>query len=230
MKAGSKRSGLTLLEVMIVLAISVSLLAIAWPRVRRLTERSALKQAALEVKSALAEARDLAIRQGSEVILTYVPSESQFSIATSLSEQTDDRDVSRLDGRKNPFMQVTEDPTAANLVPSNQGHLDVRRLPEDVVFRRQGEEIDRDLVTLSPAAKQPNSQASRSPEQFVRFFPDGRTSSANIQLFSPQLSRSISIEVRGLTGGSKIGSIERSPSRESSGSTFIASSEGEELP
>lgn len=230
MKAGSQRSGLTLLEVMIVLAISVSLLAIAWPRVRRLTERSALKQAALEVKAALAEARERAIRQGTEVAISYVPNASRFSIAMSSKEQTDHRDASRLENSQNRLMQDEENPAVSIASRSKQSLIDVRSLPDDVVFMSQVQGIDRDLVTVQPELSQPDPQSAQLPEQFIRFFADGRANSATIQLFSPELSRSISIEVRGLTGGTKIGSVERSVQKESDEPTIFAPSETGQLP
>ena len=58
------RVGYTLLELMIVLAILVTVTAVAWPSIARRIKLIGPREAALQVKADLAEARDAAMRTG----------------------------------------------------------------------------------------------------------------------------------------------------------------------
>lgn len=70
----------TLLEVLIVLTIVVAFLAIAWPRMRGMAARTELREAAVEFKTACAEARELAVRSGAPVVVRYQCGGSAFGL------------------------------------------------------------------------------------------------------------------------------------------------------
>jgi len=60
----STRRAFTLLELMIVLVILVGVMAVAWPRITGQIQLVAPREAALQVKSDLAEARERAVISG----------------------------------------------------------------------------------------------------------------------------------------------------------------------
>ena len=86
-----KLAGFTLLEVTIVLLIMAGVMAIGWPRMRAAGHRADLKDAALTVRGALAEARDLAVRGGRVVQFTCKLDSSDFLIANALTEAEQER-------------------------------------------------------------------------------------------------------------------------------------------
>ncbi len=80
-RATSSRGGYTLLELIIVLAILTSLLALAWPHVHRRLRRSLPREAALQLKADLAEAREEAVRSGEPWVCRYQPGTGHYQIA-----------------------------------------------------------------------------------------------------------------------------------------------------
>ncbi|MCA9184351.1 MAG: prepilin-type N-terminal cleavage/methylation domain-containing protein [Planctomycetales bacterium] len=72
----------TLLELMIVLAILAGVMAIAWPRLSRRSDRARLQDSALQLKAELAEARQAAVSGGYPLRLFYVPGTSQYAVGT----------------------------------------------------------------------------------------------------------------------------------------------------
>ncbi len=80
-RATSSRGGYTLLELMIVLAILTSLVALAWPHVHRRLQRSLPREAALQLKADLAEAREEAVRRGEPWVCRYQPGTGHYQIA-----------------------------------------------------------------------------------------------------------------------------------------------------
>jgi len=86
-----KHAGFTLLEVTIVLLIIAGVMAIGWPRMRAAGHRADLKDAALTVRGALAEARDLAVRSGRVVQFTCRLDSSDFRLANALTEAEQER-------------------------------------------------------------------------------------------------------------------------------------------
>jgi prepilin-type N-terminal cleavage/methylation domain-containing protein len=86
-----KHAGFTLLEVTIVLLIMAGVMAIGWPRIRSASHRADLKGAALTVRGALMEARDIAVRDGRAVQFICRLDSSEFYIANALNETEQER-------------------------------------------------------------------------------------------------------------------------------------------
>ena len=84
-RAASSRNAYTLLELIIVLAILTSLMALAWPNVQRRLQRSLPREAALQIKAELADAREQAIRSGEAWACRYQPGTSYYQIASLAS-------------------------------------------------------------------------------------------------------------------------------------------------
>ena len=66
----TKRSGFTLIELMVVIAMMAIMVAVATPRIRSLRERSNLRAARDEVATAFALARSAAVQKGVKATIT----------------------------------------------------------------------------------------------------------------------------------------------------------------
>lgn len=203
MKSKPKRTALTLLEVMIVLAISASLIAIAWPSIRRLTERTALKQAALDVKAALADTRDRAIRSGESMSFHYVMEAPDYWILAAETFPVDQLDANAPSNELRLTPIPASDPTVSGQPPSGERPDDASELPDDILFL--GSLDSAKVDSIAEAA----GELSEIRIQTITFFADGKGTPATIRLYSPERSQSISIDVRRLTGTTTLGPIER---------------------
>lgn len=74
------KHGYTLLELMIVLAILVSVMGVAWPRIARRLQLIGPREAALQLSAALAEAREQSITSGQAWALRLERGASQYQI------------------------------------------------------------------------------------------------------------------------------------------------------
>lgn len=77
---GSVRSGFTLLELLLVLAVMATLAALSWPRMMRFIEENALKQNVETVRRELAATRILAIESGLTYQFRFEPNAQAFVI------------------------------------------------------------------------------------------------------------------------------------------------------
>jgi prepilin-type N-terminal cleavage/methylation domain-containing protein len=211
-----KSSAFTLLEVMIVLAIMVSLLAMSWPRMRKAASRAALREAALQVKAGLAEARDLAVRNCAETRFSFQNNCSEFRIAEADSAFEDQEDVINLDVPGNDLALNHHSGEEFDQLDSTS-----HELPNQVTFAalkesetgsstmaRNGVPVASHLSRLSPFSSDDDSTVEDTAEHSINFFPDGRCSSATIRLGSADTHETVTLTVRALTGGVTIGQIE----------------------
>ncbi len=84
----SSRNAFTLIEVMIVMTIVVAVLAIAWPRMRRMAAKTQIREAAIEFKAACNEARVHAARSGKPTYVRYKFGQSKFQLSDSIATDT----------------------------------------------------------------------------------------------------------------------------------------------
>ncbi len=75
-----KRSGFTLLETLLVLAIMVSLFALSWPAIRGPLAKARLKRAARDVQTSLGKARARAVEHGAAYAFRYQIDGNEFQI------------------------------------------------------------------------------------------------------------------------------------------------------
>lgn len=75
-----KRSGFTLLETLLVLAIMVSLFALSWPAIRGPLAKARLKRAARDVQTSLGKARARAVEHGAAYAFRYEIDGNEFQI------------------------------------------------------------------------------------------------------------------------------------------------------
>jgi prepilin-type N-terminal cleavage/methylation domain-containing protein len=211
----STRRAFTLIELMIVMAIIVSVLAIAWPRMRRLAAKTQIREAAIEFKAACTEARDRAARSAKPVDLRYQFGRSRFRLSES----------DQVDLETDSVIQVNS-PVDSQQVPSEiEPYSEEYKLTQGVVFddpSNHDQEFDVDaLDDRSDLTDRPRlGQADKlkvgqnqvldwTESERITFYPEGRSTSATVRILATDSGDSIMLTVRGLTAGVSIGDVEK---------------------
>jgi Tfp pilus assembly protein FimT len=181
---------------LIVLAVVVAVASLGWPSLRKLSHKSTLRDAARQLRVALARTRLEAIESGEVRFLRYQPGTGVFEV--SGSQPVEDRSaVAQLpteaaaDGTRSP---------AIGLAPGDGGQ---HELSEGVYF------LDAALPdAVASPSDVPALDGSAQWSQPIVFFPNGRTTSALIRL-ECQGKYYVDVALRGLTGTVKVGTVER---------------------
>jgi prepilin-type N-terminal cleavage/methylation domain-containing protein len=181
----SGRAAFTLLELLIVLAVLVMLLAVTWPAVGGLMAKHQLQAAAKQVRAAWAKTRLEAMESGGLRRFRYQPGTGHFQVG-SLNEAADPR---------LPTGRATAEPNSSSS-PAD------RWLPAGVRFER---------LDQAPGAPRPAALSDVSDENWsepILFFPNGRTSNARLELHGRQ-DWAVPLLLRGVTGTVTVGRIQR---------------------
>lgn len=216
----TNRYAFTLIEVMIVLTIVVSVMAIAWPRMRGLAAKTQIREAAIEFKAACIEARDSAVRSGNPVYVRYKFGQSKFRLTDSDTTDTDSQTVIQVNpslstepniGQDGPWSQEVQ--LASGMVfddPNNQ-HRESLDKPgtSAVVVPDHGANSEQLDVKDTLAVGEKKLVDWTESEQIV-FFPEGRSTTAIVRLLATDNGDSITLTIRGLTAGITIGAVEKS--------------------
>ena len=193
-KHGSRpRGGLTLIELLLVLAVLVVIAGIAWPSVMRFAAERDLKEGAERVRSALANTRLRAVDSSTIWQFRFEPEGRQF-VALPL-----ELDVVLGEGGSAAAA------TALDVPP-------LGRLGEGVRFRadatmgqlQAGEVLPDDMLATVPNAGAASS-AEWSPA--VRFFPDGSADAAQFAIVAED-GKTIHVGVQPLTGAVVLSDLE----------------------
>jgi type II secretory pathway pseudopilin PulG len=186
----SRRRGLTLVEVCLVLALLIVIGAIAAPLVEGSFSRARVQSGAELLRGAWARARLAAIQSGQTYVFRFEPRASRFQIIT----------LDQL-GMPDSAMIEREDPNAEHEV-ADMLRLRRSRLPDGVLFA-DGNISDSSQVLATLGA---TGQGAWSAP--ILFRPDGSTSDASVVLanFSDQTVR---VTLRGLTGISNTSDVGR---------------------
>lgn len=178
--------GFTLLELLLVLALIVLILAIGFPAMRGLYVKSQLKAGAQQVQSELYQVRLDAMKYGKPMIFRY-------SYGTSVYEVMPKEiyDKQQAEKEQEVALAVSSEPQHVPATADNarlyQKTLYRKTLPEQLVF------------------------ASSSKEPLL-FFPNGRTSEAEIVLQTPgRTPYQITLHLRGLTGTASVSEVTTLP-------------------
>lgn len=175
------RTGLTLVEVCLVLALLVIIGAVAAPLMEGSVSRAGLESGAGLVRGAWARARLAAMDSGQTHVFRFEPRASRFQIIT-------------LDQLGMPASEMVA-PEVANPehTVADMLRLPQSRLPDGVVFAAGDiSESSQVLATLGTAAQ----SAWSAP---ILFHPDGTTSDASIVLANAA-QNTVRVTLRGLTG------------------------------
>ena len=153
--------GFSLLELMIVLVLMVSLLAIAWPNMQRPLRRTTLNEAAQVLREAIDEGRYQAITTGCPIFVQMQQGNHEVrtgSFANFAHAEDADSSLSALSNHHpSPSIPATSSSNGLGLESSTNGKLTrTWRLPESVVITEVNwtldsmvSEVDGDLLELN---------------------------------------------------------------------------------
>ena len=177
----SPQRGLTLVEVILVLALLVVIGAVSVPLLESSFSRAGLHSAGDTLRGAWAKARLAAMQSGQTCVFRYEPNGSRFQIAA----------LNQLELPETSALQPDTAGTRREAV--DMLRLPRNRLPDGVVFAAGEVSTSTQLVaTLPGAADGPWSNP-------ILFYPDGTTSDASV-LLSNSRQTMIRVTLRGLTG------------------------------
>ena len=177
-REAGRRSGFSLLELMLVLAIMVVVAALAVPAVQGTIASQAIVSGTDRVRIAMGQARVQAIRSGKVFAFYYQRNGQRFDVAPL-------EDFSRFSGQQNGRPPVS---VQARDISDNW-------LPREVRFVAGQTQLD----SRSETAKEASGASSMDA---VLFYPDGTSQDAKIHL-QDQQGRTMAVELRGLTGLAK---------------------------
>ncbi len=221
------RQAFTLLELLLVLALLGMMLGFAWPVLYRSLGSQRLKRAAESVQTRLARARTKAITSGEILSFRFQTQTGRFRIEQASQwnaalASAGGMTMPMSGGSAMPPMasSSSSSPTSASSANSGVagGSAQVEtvppvneELPEGVRF--ESTEVSADSRANLASTNDSFTSISDAPwSQPILFFPDGTATSAKIVL-QGERGRSVTVELRGLTGAAKIGEIEASQER-----------------
>jgi prepilin-type N-terminal cleavage/methylation domain-containing protein len=124
MTVHSPRSGFTILEILLVLAILVIIMAVAYPTMEGMYADARVQAAADDVRGAWAEARVRSIDNGVPYRFAVKPNAERYRVAPDLAEFWDGAHDSEADGE------------------SEDGKTVLGSLPKDILFKLDGDAPD----------------------------------------------------------------------------------------
>lgn len=196
--ADAKRSGYTLIEILIVMAVLAAMAAFTVPAMRGPLDKSRLRAAGRDVSAALSKARALAIREGVTMQFMYRSGGSEWQIQrTGLppmqSRQMDSADAAA--DSSNASAGFTASQTGgAGIVRSGQ-------LPPGIFFQAadQNDELtDSASMDSFAPSDELSAEATDSWSTPITFRPSGRSQDAELILQGAR-SFAVRIRLRGLT-------------------------------
>jgi prepilin-type N-terminal cleavage/methylation domain-containing protein len=206
------RRGLTLVEVMLVLALLVIIATFSWPAVNKAFSNQRLMKAADIVRTHWCKSRVKAMSAGRIVLFRYEVNGSRFYIeqlddVTSFENMASEgtaADVSETADAAYRKEAATAAPQSASQNTDYAGAEPRPSLPEGIVFRSGEVENDSRAMTLKTDPLDASTNVIWSAP--IYFYPDGTSSSARLQICNDR-SRAVELALRGLTGVAKVGEI-----------------------
>ncbi len=191
-RAGRLR-GYTLLEMIVVLAVVASLLAIAMPAVFRPLAKAELREAAKQIQAAMLDARTRAVESGAVQEFRYQPGGRRYEI----------RALGQAD-QGPPAALPNAAAAAASGQPADSALPEPVRedLPDGIVFADPLEERPADTLQPLPTASSPVVEENATGDRWItllHFYPNGRSLNGRLKLRGSK-SWSIELMLRGLTG------------------------------
>lgn len=188
---GSRRSGFTLFELLIVLGMVLLIAGIVWPRMLSFYQTSVLKDHARRIHETVSAARLAAIDHGIAYQFFYEPSGRHYLMIPSEDQ---------------PVSAGSDDAGESFILPARAG-----RLPENFTLSA-ADDRDDGSVSLTP------EMLKDVPEELdlanvnwslpVVFYPDGSGSDMRVEIEDDR-QQYISISVRPLTGTASLSAVKR---------------------
>lgn len=156
--------GFTLLELMIVLAVMVGLLAIAWPNMRRPLNRTTLNEAAQVLREAIDDGRNEAITTGKPIFIQM--QNDQHEVRSGAFESFDNEEADSVGSSMSlsvPKQEVEKRSLSSEKLPRTW------RLPETVVISEvnwttNANSVRSDLDEMASASNGDSSNSSQGNE------------------------------------------------------------------
>ena len=186
-------SGFTILELLLVLALLVTVTSLAAPTVGRTLDSHRLRSAGDEIRIAWSKARVRAMEKGRTYVFQHEPTGTKYRVESLLSpdDYLESDQLTGVGGLGAAAMNSTAD-------SSSGGDSVETELPENVQFA--GSQVAEDMrglfLSQSAQSTSPTDTQWSSP---VYFYPDGTTSTAKLRVVN-QREKSLEISMRGLTG------------------------------
>lgn len=206
------RGGFTLLELLLVLAIIALMSAIAAPRISDMFDRQKLRAAANDLRLVWDEARITAMRTGQAQIFNCLPQTGSYTVKP-LMLQSDATDVGQ--GATVMLSGGVTGETMSNglLTAADPTVAETKNLAESITF------VSCFVVgNMRAYATAQESQATGIGEvntqnvgQAVIFYPDGSASTAEVRIQNER-GDVRAVQIRGLTGFSRVVEISNVPS------------------
>ncbi len=202
----SRRCGVTLLELMLVLALLVVIGSLAFPSIQGALDRQTLRKAGEQIRADLAKARNMAMRSGRIMVWEYQNEGSQYQIrpwAQGSDLIEGDLQTLAASGSTTASAAPVVQP-AGPIASATTNYVKSKSLPDGAVF--VGANVLQDLRLQSI---DPSSQAAPAnvPPPIV-FYPDGTCSDTQI-IIRNRHNHVVIVQLRGLTGSSRL--VDRLP-------------------
>jgi prepilin-type N-terminal cleavage/methylation domain-containing protein len=181
------RRGVTLIELLLVLALLVIIAALAWPMLQRSFESQRLRKAADLIEAEWGRARVQAMSTGRIHIFQYVVGGGGYA-----THRRSGCEVSAGDA-------ASQGPAGFGEAAGTPAPLENQRtLPDGVTFAGSQTAIDSraEMAAADSSQLHPTDQGWSEP---IFFYPDGTTSTARLVLANGS-GRTIELALRGLTG------------------------------
>jgi len=186
------RKAITLIEVLLVLALLVTLAAITWPAMDRPIADQRLRKAAAKVRVAWAKARVEAMSTGETFVFRCSLESDEYTIESQPGPESVGLISTSADGQ---FDETASTSTTLTEPLSTK----TRRLPEDIRFVDGEVAFDTRATILGEATDDFSSDSAGQCVDPIMFFPDGTTSTAKL-ILENEFQRRIELSLRGLTG------------------------------
>jgi Tfp pilus assembly protein FimT len=221
-RLSSKHSGLTLFELLLVLALTVILISLAGPYIATFRTAGRLKAAADQVRIGWTRTRNEAMRQGTPQAFVYQPQSRFYAIVpTTISgvdpmllqsvglqlQQAASADAMDQPVSLDPIAVSTSTAATSSGVSSTQSAttatVQLQNIADEVYFASGGTTSSVATTGASSTAA-PAVTGSDGGLNMIVFYPDGSADDAVVWLNNLD-GQMVSIELRGLTGIATVG-------------------------
>lgn len=192
------RCGWTLVEMLIVLAVLVGIMALVGPALSKPLWKRELRDAARGIRIEFAKARLAAIESGVAQQFRFQPGTGRFELAPRSTPS----------GTQGPLLgnfggSVDDQPSPLATTDPGPAAETVQELPRGILFWT--EQLGAGPLPEADLAATPGNGEWSAP---IVFFPNGRTSNAHLRLHGyPDFY--VDVTLRGLTGTAKVGTVLR---------------------